>query len=123
VLRGHGIQAGVFASPLLPGLNDSMESLRALGSAVSQAGASYFGGNVVFLRPCAKQVFLPFLEQRFPKLLDRYRRHFDHADFLTGLYPSAMLERVNAVRGEFRLPRSPEDYVPPEAAGPQLTLF
>lgn len=123
VLRGHGIQTGVFASPLLPGLNDSMESLRALGRTVAQAGACYFGGNVVFLRPCSKQVFLPFLEQRFPKLADRYRRHFDQSSFLSGLYPDAMKERVDAVRREFRLPRSSEDYVPPEAAGPQLTLF
>jgi DNA repair photolyase len=123
VLRGHGIQAGVFASPLLPGLNDSIESLRALGSAAAAAGACYFGGNVLFLRPCSKQVFLPFLEERFPRLAGRYRRQFANSDYLTGPYPETVQERLAQVRKECRLPHSAEDYVPPEAGGSQMTLF
>lgn len=123
VLRGHGIQAGVFASPLLPGLNDSLDSLRALGKAVAAAGAAYFGANVLFLRPCSKQVFLPFIEQRFPHLAERYRRQFAASDYLTGLYPEAAQERVASVRKEYRLARSAQDYLPPDSAELQMSLF
>lgn len=122
-LRGHGIQAGVFACPVLPLINDSLEDLRTVARAASQAGALYFSGNTVFLKPCAKAVFFPFLEKEFPKLAARYHKHFDHADFLSGLYPEAVRDRVIAVRKEFRLARSPEEYAPPEAEGAQMSLF
>jgi DNA repair photolyase len=123
ILRGHGIQAGVFACPVLPLINDSLEQLRAVGKAASQAGALYFSGNTVFLKPCAKQVFFPFLDQHFPKLADRYRQRFQDSDFLRGLYPEAVRERVIAVRKEFHLARSPEEYSPPEVDDPQMSLF
>lgn len=122
-LRGRGVEAGVFASPLLPGLNDSLEGLRALGRAAAAAGAAYFGGNVVFLRPCAKQVFLPFIEERFPQLASRYRRQFANSDYLTGPYPDAIQERIRAVREEYCLARSAEEYVPPDRGAAQMTLF
>ncbi|MCS7023975.1 MAG: radical SAM protein [Bryobacteraceae bacterium] len=122
-LREHGIQAGVFASPLLPGLNDSLASLRFLGQSIFEAGASYFGANPLFLRPCSKQVMLSLIEQRFPKLLARYQTLFRRADFLDENYAHQVRKRVEAVRREFRLAPCPEDYLPPEAADPQLSLF
>src|SRR5579863_2354154 len=64
----NGVRATVFCAPVLPLINDSEASLDALAHAAADAGALGFGGNVLFLKPCARAVFLPFLEEHFPQL-------------------------------------------------------
>ena len=65
-LVAAGIQIGVFAMPVVPGLTDKPLSLDAVAGAASRAGASYFAVNVLFLMPAAQKAFFPFLEERFP---------------------------------------------------------
>lgn len=122
-LRRHGVAAGVFASPILPLINDSEASLRAVGEAAAAAGARFFGGNVLFLKPCAYQVFLPFLEQRFPHMVGRYRRQFDGRAYLRGLYPEAIQGRIARVRDGLGLNANPAWYEPEEGQDPQQGLF
>jgi DNA repair photolyase len=123
-LSSRGVQVGVFASPLLPLINDSAESLEAVAAAAKQAGAHHFGGGVLFLKPCAKEVFLPFLEEQFPHLLRRYRERFDKSAFLRGPYVDGAKQRVAAARQKHGLLRGPVPYEPAEWEGePQLSLF
>jgi DNA repair photolyase len=123
-LTSRGIAAGVFSSPVLPLLNDSYASLHAVAKAAREAGACSFGGNPLFLKPCSRQVWFPFLEQRFPQVVARYRRHYDHADFLKGDYPRFIQDRIESIRLQLRLGRRFEHYEPPEDPGePQLRLF
>ena len=61
-----GLRVGVIASPVMPLITDSPESLDAIGRAAKAAGASVFGANVLFLKPCSQRVFFPFLEEQFP---------------------------------------------------------
>lgn len=111
-LRRAGIQAGVLCSPILPGLNDSVESLEAVAGAAAAAGAVSLSGNVVFLKPCARAVFLPFLDEQFPQLAPSYRRRFESGDFLRGDYPRRIRERLAAVRARHGLSERFPDYVP-----------
>jgi DNA repair photolyase len=122
-LIAHGVHAGVFSMPVLPGITDSVENLRAVAKAAKEAGAQYHVGGVVFLRPCARQVFMPFLESEFPHLVERYQALFSRSDYLRGEYPSLIQERMEAVRSEFGLARGPMDYQPEEDWEPQLSLF
>jgi DNA repair photolyase len=111
-LRKAGIQAGVLCAPVLPGINDSLESLDAVASAAAAAGAVSLSGNVVFLKPCARAVFLPFLEEHFPELARQYRRRFESSDFLRGAYPQRIRQRLAAVRARHGLAERFPDYVP-----------
>jgi len=67
-LRDAGLAVGVFAMPVLPGLTDREADLDELAHAARDSGAQWFAGNVLFLMPSAQKQFLPFIEEKFPKL-------------------------------------------------------
>jgi DNA repair photolyase len=100
LVRG-GVRATVFCAPILPLINDSDASLDALARAAASAGALGFGGNVLFLKPCAKQVFFPFLEEKYPALVRRYRERFERSAYLRGDYPERIKERVARIRRRY----------------------
>src|SRR4051794_39401999 len=52
-LADAGVRVGVIASPVLPLLTDSAQSLRSIARASASAGASSFGAAVLFLKPSA----------------------------------------------------------------------
>ena len=123
-LTSHGIRATVFSAPVLPLINDSDASLDAVAKAARSAGAQGFGGNVVFLKPCARQVFFPFLEEKFPALARPYRERFERSAYLRGDYPERIKERIARIRRRYGFdqmakPDEPELW-PKE---PQLSLF
>lgn len=123
-LTSRGVAVGVFLSPVLPGITDSLAAIRALAREAAAAGASYFQGGVLFLKPCAKAVFLPFLEQRYPQLQPRYAMLYAKGAYLRGDYPDHIAAMIDSVRREFRLDRKPAEYaVEPAESGRQLGLF
>jgi DNA repair photolyase len=122
-LSGRGVAAGVFACPVLPEINDSYRSLHEVARAASQAGAKYFGAGILFLKPCAGRVFLPFLEQEFPHLAARYKSSYAESAFLKGEYPKLVEDRAEAIRKLFRLEKRPATYQPEDGSDPQLSLF
>jgi DNA repair photolyase len=111
-LADAGIAVGVFPNPILPLLTDSEESLDELARASAAAGASFFGGGLLFLKPCAAEVFLPFLEHEFPHLVEEYRRLFHGTAFLRGEYADRVKERARRIRARHRLADSPVEYTP-----------
>lgn len=124
-LAAAGILVNVFPNPIMPLLTDSEESLDALAAAAAGAGATSMGGGLLFLKPCAKQVFFPFIEQRFPELMPRYRALFRSSAFLRGEYARSVKARVERVRARHGLSGAPVEYMPelwqPEPR--QLDLF
>lgn len=122
-LRKAGVRAGVFCAPVMPLINDGYDALHVLGQAAKDAGASYFGGNVLFLKPCSYRVFLPFLEAEYPQLAERYKRQYEGRAYLSGLYPEAIRTRLERVRLETGLAASPGWYEPEDGADPQQDLF
>ena len=93
-----GVRVCVNCSPLLPLINDSEASIDAVASAAREAGATAFWSNVVFLKPCARAVFFPFLEEHYPRLVKRYREQFHAGAYLKGPYVEAMNLRVRRIR-------------------------
>jgi DNA repair photolyase len=119
-----GIQAGVGCSPVMPMINDSEASLDAVASQAASAGAYSLWANVLFLKPCAYQVFLPFLEERFPQLVRKYRERYARAAYLRGAYPDMIQERVGKIRKRHGLDRKsdrPEPELWPRDL--QISLF
>jgi DNA repair photolyase len=123
-LADNGIRVGVLASPIMPLLNDSEGALDRLGALVSETGANFFSGSIVFLKPSAQAAFFPFLEEHFPHLLRRYRERFSGNGFLKGSYPDTIQERLRAVRQKHGLKLRTEAPGPlPGWSGQQLHLF
>jgi DNA repair photolyase len=123
-LTSGGVPCGVLCCPLMPLINDSQANIDAVAAAAAEAGAVSFWGNVLFLKPCSKQVFLPFVEQHFPRLARRYRERFEKTAFLRGDYPDAVAKRVQAARERYGLVHRSVEYVPEAfSEGDQLSLF
>jgi DNA repair photolyase len=119
-LAEEGLRVGVTASPVLPGLNDSLESLEAIAAAAREAGATRFNAGALFLKPAAAAVFFDFLERVFPELLPRYRDLYDGKAFLRGDFPETIRRRVDELRRRYRFEADSHAWAPEH---PQLPLF
>lgn len=123
-LSEAGICAGVFPNPVMPLITDSEESLDSLARAAAEAGAKYFGGGALFLMPSAQKVFLPFLQERFPELAERYREQFEKSPYLGADYKERLRGRVQKIREKYGLASAPVEYRPELwEDDKQLTLF
>jgi DNA repair photolyase len=67
--------------PVLPGITDNPSDLEALVKRVSEAGATYVGACAVRLKPAAKKRYMPFIEQEFPHLAERYRNTYGNSAY------------------------------------------
>jgi len=121
-LRAAGIAAGVFAMPILPGLTDREEDLDAVARGARDADAQWFGGNALFLMPSSLKEFLPFLEQKFPKLLRRYQEWYGRGGYAPEVYRKEITERVRKLRAKYGLGSLAEIRAPRELQPPQLAL-
>lgn len=100
-LSAAGVSVGVFASPVMPGLNDGKADLEAVARAASEAGASRFGAMPLFLKPCALRVFLPFVEERFPWLGRAYADQFGRGAYPRGRFSEKVEQMVSELRARY----------------------
>jgi DNA repair photolyase len=122
-LADSGVRVHVLANPVMPLITDSEANLEAVCRAAAQAGAKSFSASPLFLKPCSKQVFLPFVQQHFPHLYTRYRDRYERQAYLTGAYPEKVAVLVQKLVAKYRLAARDADYDPPEwPAGQQLQL-
>jgi DNA repair photolyase len=96
-----GIHAGVICAPVLPEITDHPRDLEALVRAAKEAGAKYIYANALFLKPCSAAVFMPFLEQQFPTLVERYRNRYADRSFLPGGYAKRLSQLMAALRKKY----------------------
>src|SRR5580704_11932448 len=106
-LAQAGIPVGVFPNPIMPLITDQQERLDRLAKAARDRGATYFGGGVLFLMPCSRKVFFPFVEKHFPHLLPRYLEKYERHAYLKGPYWEMIGERIAAIRDKYGLKSSP----------------
>jgi DNA repair photolyase len=117
-----GIPVGVFPNPIMPLITDQQERLDRLAKAARDHGATYFGGGVLFLMPCSRKVFFPFLEKNFPHLLRRYQERYERDAYLKGPWRELVRERIAAVRKRYGLESSPPSRGIPAWEDPQGRL-
>jgi hypothetical protein len=117
-LAGAGIAVGVFPNPIMPLITDQERRLDRLAKAARDHGATYFGGGVLFLQPCSRRVFLPFVAEHFPHLLRRYQERYETSAYLQGPYRDMIRDRVAAIRDRYGLDAHPrfEGIIRPEMA-------
>jgi DNA repair photolyase len=122
-----GVDAGVICAPVLPEITDRPRDLDALVKAASEAGAKYIFANPLFLKPCSAAVFLPFLEEHFPALVDNYRKRYESRAFLPKAYAQRLSRLVANLRQKYGIgsahARSSRRAHAGPVAGEQLALF
>ena len=129
-LREAGIDAGINCMPVLPGITDNPADLEALVKRVSEAGATYVGACAVRLMSAARNRYLPFIEQEFPHLAERYRNTYGHSAYAGEKYREGLarfFEKMCAkykVRGWSRRDEEEEegDETPGAALVPDVQL-
>jgi len=106
-LREAGLAAGMFAMPVLPGLTDSDAHLEALARAARDAGAQWFLAAPLFLMPSSAKHFLPFVEEKFPRLASRYREWYGRAAYPPEDYRKEISAKVTKFRAKYGLGSNP----------------
>jgi DNA repair photolyase len=98
-----GIHSGVICAPVLPEITDAPRDLEGLVRAASEAGAKYVFANPLFLKPCSAAMFLPFLEEHFPHLVETYRVRYQQRAFLPKGYGVRLSKLMAALRKKYGL--------------------
>jgi DNA repair photolyase len=125
-VRQAGIRAGVSMAPILPDITDSRASLEAVIAAAREHRATHLFWNVLFLKPSARQAFLPFLEQHFPHLAKRYAARFARSAFLSRAYKDRIASLIGELKRTYGFPDHTDFETPAhlhETEAEQLPLF
>ena len=93
-LRDAGIVAGVFGSPLLPGITDNQRALDGMARRAAAVGASFFAAHPLFLKSCSRPTYLSFVREHFPALQADYAKRFATADFAGKAYREKLATMV-----------------------------
>jgi len=123
-LADRGVAVGVGMSPLLPRITDSEAAIGQVAAAAKAAGARTFWAQPLFLKSCARQVFLPWLEREYPALYGKYHSWYSREAYLDKQYVEFVAARVARARETNGLSERVGDYRPPDWEGSaQLQLF
>src|SRR5271157_6380732 len=121
-LREAGLHVGVSASPLLPGITDADGELEGVAAAAKEAGAEWFFSGVLFLMPASAKQFLPFIEEKFPRLAKQYREWYAKNGYAPEAYRKKASERVARIRQKFGFSSRPWEGDRPSFVQPQMSL-
>ena len=129
-LSRAGIPTGVLIAPLMPGINDSPEQVDEILRLATEAGAESISGITLHLRGEVRDVFMGWLRDQRPDLVERYERLYARGAYA----PRSQRERHSALvregrralpgdeRPRFRALRGADTYRKPPAAT-QESLF
>ncbi len=112
-LADAGIEVGIHAMPVLPGITDSRADVEILAAAAASAGARYLGGQVLFLPSASLGAFFPFLERRFPRLVAAYRRTYGPRTRAPAGYRRRIQALYDEARTRYGLARAADPWSPP----------
>lgn len=102
-LAAAGLDVGLLAAPIVPGVTDGRAQLTALFRAAKEAGARRAAGEALRLGPAARRHFLPHLAREFPDLAERYQRRYGTGQTAGKDYLDALARRIAAIRQELGL--------------------
>jgi DNA repair photolyase len=96
-LNEAGVRCVVLSAPVLPGLSDSDEQLRAVAQACLEAGAVSVTPVALHLRPGVREDYLGWLARTRPELVDLYARRFRKGSYQPRAEQDRITEVVRAV--------------------------
>jgi DNA repair photolyase len=128
-LNRAGIPTGVLIAPLMPGINDAPHQLEPLLQGAIDAGATSIGGAALHLRGEVKDVFMGWLRDQRPELVQRYERLYARGanvprterERLADLVREGRAGQLPSRRPRFRPPALQRSIAAPSAEVPRLT--
>jgi DNA repair photolyase len=78
-LNEAGIPCGVLMAPILPDITDRPAMLREVVAAALDAGATHVSPILLHLRPGVRDVFMEWLRDQHPDLVEAYERRYPRA--------------------------------------------
>ena len=121
-LAQAGIPVSVFLAPVVPGLTDDPESLRAVVRAAAEHGASDVWTGALRLPPGVREYFMDAVSHMFPDITDTYDRLYAGRPTLPTGYQLKVESEVNAARTEAGLSGAARHEALPNRGRSQLAL-
>jgi DNA repair photolyase len=103
-LTAAGLNAGLIVAPVLPGVNDSTESLDQLIAAGKKAGARFAHPAPLRLYPSIRDHFFPVMDRYFPQLARKYREVYRGQGNAPKHYAKALGQRFRRVASKYGIP-------------------
>jgi DNA repair photolyase len=130
-LSRAGIPTGVLIAPLMPGINDAPRQIEPLLERAIEAGATSIGGATLHLRGEVRDVFMGWLSDQRPDLVERYEQLYSRGAYASREERERLAGLIRRGRrrapGGFRRmqPRAsrPVSAPDPEPPPPQEALF
>jgi DNA repair photolyase len=105
-LNEAGVRCGVLVAPVLPGLSDSDEQVRAVTEACLQAGAVSVTPVALHLRPGVREHYLQWLNEVRPDLMALHAERFKRGSYQPRAEQQRLSELVRSVARPTRHPSS-----------------
>jgi DNA repair photolyase len=122
-LAEAGIDVTVGLAPILPGLSDSPDGLRAVVNAAKAAGARSVWVAAVHLRPGVREHFLASLARDWPEELARYEGLFAGRAYLPAAFTRPLREQVRSAAQKAPRPEVRRPGLRPRTAEPRQLTF
>jgi DNA repair photolyase len=125
-LVAAGIHTSVNCAPVLPGITDTPRHLESVVRAAAAAKARSVAAIPLFLKPCSEKIFMPFLEENFPHLVELYKKRYADRAFLPAEYTkriSALVKRLCRQNGIAARDEESRQATNRPSLSPQLNLF
>jgi DNA repair photolyase len=126
-LNEAGIPTGVSCAPVLPGITDKPKDLEAVVKAAAEARATHIFANPLFLKPCSRAIFLPFIAEHFPDLVPLYQQLYGERDFGSQGYRKHLSALMSKFKKKYGIgapgPRGPVREQAPARPAEQMQLF
>jgi DNA repair photolyase len=117
-----GVNARVGMAPILPGISDSPEQLRAVVQAAREAGATGIWANLLFLRPGTREHFLQHLAEDWPEQLPYYEELYAGRAYLGSAEQKPVREDVSALAKEHEIRDRRRNRLAPPPEPEQLSM-
>ncbi|HEY4320014.1 MAG TPA: radical SAM protein [Gemmatimonadales bacterium] len=97
-LSEAGVRVGLLIAPILPGITDGEDQLRALIAAAIAHGASWVAGSPLRMGPATRATLMPWLAHHRPDLSARYAAHYGARQHVSRAYQDALGRRLDALQ-------------------------
>ena len=96
-LNESGIPCGVLVAAVLPGITDGMGQLKEVVHAAVDAGATYVTPILLHLRPKVKEVYMDWLADAYPHLVDQYEAMYGRSAYASKDLQAQLGKKVRAI--------------------------
>ena len=96
-LNEAGIPCGVMVAAVLPGINDGVDQLKEVVHAAVDAGATHVTPILLHLRPKVKEVYMEWLGENYPHLVDRYEAMYGRSAYASNAQREQLSRQVGEI--------------------------